>query len=191
LVSTATTGTTGTTGGTTGGMTTTTIAYTKVEGSLSVVAAGLTKDQIEAASKTSLALHFAVDASKVTATATETRRLAVDGNDRRLKGTWTIAYSMQVTAAQVTAVKTKVATAASAPDAFKAALATNFKAALKTAGVSATVADALTVSSATATHITPVSTSGSTTGTGSASGASETVAFLSFIIVMKTLFFSV
>jgi len=63
------TGTTGTTGGTTGGNTTKAIAYTKVEGSLTVVAAGLTKAQIEAASKTSLALHFAVDASKVTATA--------------------------------------------------------------------------------------------------------------------------
>jgi len=158
---TGTTSTTGTTGGTT--------ASTKVEGSVTVVAAGVTKAQVEAASKTALAEHFAVASSRLTTTATETRRLGVDGNDRRLKGTWTIAYNFLALPAEVTSINTKVATATSAPAAFKAALATKFKAGLKKAGVDATVADALVVSSATSVATTTSATTGvATSGTSSA-----------------------
>jgi len=149
-----------------------TTASTKVEGSITVVAAGVTKAQVEAASKTALAEHFAVAATRLTTTATETRRLGVDGNDRRLKGTWTIAYSFLALPAEVTSINTKVATATSAPDAFKKALTTKFIASLRKAGVTDTVADAIVVSSATSV----ATTTDATTGT---SGAAQTsLAFL-------------
>jgi len=178
------TSTTGTTGGTT--------ASTKVEGSITMVAAGLTKAQVEAASKTALAEHFAVTSGRITTTATETRRLGVDGNDRRLAGTWTIAYNFLALPAEVVAINTKVATAKSAPDAFKAALATKFKAGLKKAGVSAAVADALVVNSATSVATTTSATTGGTTGS-TASGAKRAnfdgvfKAFAVVLLLLRTL----
>jgi len=196
----ATTGATTTVlGGTTttvaGGTTTmtTTVAYTRVEGSITVVIIGLTKEQVESASKKSLAGHFGVDETRVTATAVETRRLGMDGNSRRLAGTWTIAYVFHASPAEVDSVNTKVAAASNAPADFKAALAAKFIAALKDAGVPANVADALTVAAATAAVpvvTTPATTSG-TTGTAGGdqtSAASKTVAFISFVTVIKTLF---
>lgn len=156
-----------------------------MEGSITVVATDLTKTQVQVAAKTSLAAHFGVAKNRITATATESRRLGVDGNDRRLTGTWTIAYVLMATPAEVSAVNTKVASATSNPTAFKAALATKFTAALKTAGVSDTVANAIQVSAATAVRPSTTTTTGSTTSVTSGTIHSMTrwsALLLSFMI---------
>jgi len=89
-----------------------------------------------------------------------------------LKGTWTIAYNFLALPAEVTSINTKVATATSAPDAFKKALTTKFIASLRKAGVTDTVADAIVVSSATSVATTTDATKGT-------SGAAQTsLAFL-------------
>jgi len=143
----------------------------------------LTKAQVEDAAKKSLAEHFGVNESGLTATATESH----GDHGRRLADTWTIAYEFFASPAQVASVNAKVTAAMNDPDAFKTSLASKFIVALKAAGVSASVADALTVTAATAAVPTSTATTG---GEQATSAASKTVAFISFVIVIKTLFSS-
>jgi len=113
--------------------------HTKAAGSLTMVAAGLTKAQVEAAAKKSLAAHFGVAEDMLTASVTESRRLGMDGSGRLLAGTWTIAYELYVSPGQVESVSAKVIAAAGKPHVFNQAMATQFKTHLKAAGVGATV----------------------------------------------------
>jgi len=140
------------------------------------------KTLVEEATRISIAAHFNVTASTVSATATESRRL--NAGPRRLPGLWSVAYEFSAPAAKLQAINAKLAAIASSPDDFKAAFATEFKKYLTASGVSADVVNALLVTDITAvTGTTTTATTTTTDGMDSASGAVRTqtgsaVAFL-------------
>jgi len=150
-----------------------------------VVAAGLNKTTIEAAAVTSLATHFGVAESALTANAVESRRLGMDDNSRRLPGTWAIAYEVLVSPTQLASVNAKVTEAANNPDAFKTALTTKFKDALTAVGVDSS---SVTVSAVeTPVVIAPGATTTMKDDVVSAA-AGKTVALISLVTVAKMLF---
>jgi len=168
----------------------TTIAMAKVDGSLTLVATGLNKTTVEAVAKKSIATHFGVNESGVTLSAVESRRLAEDGNVRRLKGNWAITYSFMVAPAKVTAVQAKVDSAKTSPAAFKSAMATLLVTNLKAAGVPASVADGISVSSASAGIVLGTSPTQPPVPPGTSSAFRKTVTALAAIALIQTLLFN-
>jgi len=156
-----------TTGGTTSG---TTVTEYKFTGTISMVVPNVTKTQMETASKNSLASHFDISADRVTANATESRRLSTN---RRLAGNWAIAYEFKAPAAKKAAVSAKVKTASSDTATFKATFTTAFKTAIQATGASVNVS-AIQVSSFTAAEGVPAGTSagGATTRAAGTTAAS-------------------
>jgi len=77
----------------------------KFTGTINIVAPGVTKGQMETASRKTLASHFEVPLAGVTVNATESRRLRAEA--RRLPGNWALDYEFMATEAQVAGVKTK------------------------------------------------------------------------------------
>jgi len=127
-------------------------AKVTVSGTISFTLNVANKTLVEEAAGASVASHFGVPANTVKTTATESRRL--NAGDRRLAGTWSVAY--EFTAATTPALTAKVAAVATTPDTFKAAFTTKFKAQLTVAGVSADVLSALVVSAVTSvSKVTP------------------------------------
>jgi len=121
--------------------------------------------QVENATKSSLATHFAVAAALMKVNATESRRLGADASPRRLPGTWSIAFEFTVSAEKAAAVETKTAALTANPTAAKAALAPLLIAGLKAAGVVASVAEAMTVTGVAATATKVIAPSDRTTTT--------------------------
>jgi hypothetical protein len=97
---------------------------------------GVNKTQVETATKATLAEHFGVNASAVTVTATESRRLS---EARNLEGSWSIAYSFTVPTSQAAEVEKKVTATKTNSDAMN----TVFKDQLVKAGVPKTKVDAM------------------------------------------------
>jgi len=166
-----TTAANGTTGNTTGGSSTSTFT-----GKFTVSLSGATKAQMETATKKTLAKHFAVAESKVTTTATKSRRLS---EARNLADAWSIDYSFTVPTSQAAAVETKVAATKTSSAAMKSVLKTE----LVTAGVDQTNVDAMTVSSFTSTK----TVSGTTSTTGVESTSPSARHFLSIGVMMITM----
>jgi len=137
---------------------------------------GATKAQMETATKKTLAKHFGVAESKVTTTATKSRRLS---EARNLADAWSIDYSFTVPTSQAAAVETKVAATKTSSDAMKSVLKTE----LVTAGVDQTNVDAMTVSSFTSTK----TVSGTTSTTGVESTSPSARHFLSIGVMMITM----
>jgi hypothetical protein len=94
------------------------------------------KTQVETATKATLAEHFGVNASAVTVTATESRRLS---EARNLEGSWSIAYSFTVPTSQAAEVEKKV----TATKTNSNAMNTVFKEQLVKAGVPKTKVEAM------------------------------------------------
>jgi len=149
-----------------------------------VVAPGLNKTTIEGAAVTSLATHFGVAEDQLTATAVESRRLGMDDNSRRLPGTWSITYEVQVSPTQLASVNEKVTAAANNPDTFKSELTTKFKDALTAAGVDAS---SVTISAVTTPGVTTPGVTTTKNDVASAA-AGKSVAFISLVTVTKLLF---
>lgn len=139
---------------------------TKVTGSISMSATGLTETQMNSAAKAAVAAHFGVDLAKVKVTVTKSRRLSA--TPRNLAAdTWTVAYEFTVPAAKKAAVEAKV-TALATP-AGKAALKTIVGQKLVDAGAPQAAVKTIAVTAATGTAA-PAATTG-TTGTASSANA--------------------
>jgi len=112
---------------------------------MSITLPGVQATVVEQAAMKSSGSHFGVDSSKVSVTATETRRLFA--GPRRLAGTWSIDYEFHASPTEAAAVTAKVNAAVSNPSTFEAAFKTVFKAALVEAGVPEAAANSMAVTS--------------------------------------------
>jgi hypothetical protein len=92
----------------------------KITGSLMFEASGLKQDEVEAATKASLAFAFDVNPSLIEVTATQARRLESD--TRRLANSWTVKYALQVAESKSVAVKKAITTIQKNPADFRARL---------------------------------------------------------------------
>jgi hypothetical protein len=128
---------------------TTTAKTTKVTGSLKLASSKLNKGEVENGVKKALAQHMSVKESAITVTATKSRRLDSLQVERRLAGTWSVAFTVHVPESQAAAVTTKVNQIATDATSFNAALKTS----LKSLGVSDTDAT-VSVTGFTASHMT-------------------------------------
>jgi len=133
---------------------TTTVAYAKFVGKITVKANGLNKSTIEAAGAEALAVSFGVTADKVKVTATESRRLnAMDASERRLKGTWTLTFELHASPAKVAAVEKTVKQMVTAPATFTQAFTQSFKTKLVAAGVPTSVVSSMVVTGVVAEQV--------------------------------------
>jgi hypothetical protein len=121
---------------------------------------GVTKTQMETSMHKTLAKQFNVPTTSVSGvSATESRRLME--TFRRLAGNWVVSYAIEVPATQASAITSKIATLAAAPDTLKAEMKTQ----LAAAGVAQSAIDTLAISSfAGAKAASPVETSGAFSG---------------------------
>jgi hypothetical protein len=158
------------TGDTAGGGSTSTFT-----GKFTVSLDGANKEQMETATKKTLAKHFVVDESVVTTTATESRRLS---EARNLAGSWSSEYSFTVPTSKAAAVESKVTAIKASSDAMKAVLKTQ----LIDAGVDETKVNAMTISGFTSTKTV---SEASTTGVESTSPSVRH--FLSVGVMMITM----
>merc|ERR1712070_843357 len=133
----------------------------KIAGSMTFTAQGLQKQQVETASKAALSSALDVHQSLITVTATESRRLLV--SERRLAGTWNVAYELQVAEAKGAAVTQAMTTIKADSNAFKGSLEPALTEA--TGGTPITVA-ITAMAEATSTQVADTTTGGSTTGSG-------------------------
>jgi len=115
----------------------------QIVGSLTISLSGVTQLQMEKATRKSLAAEFVVPERFVSLKVTESRRLVGAGElNRRLAGTWNVAFAIDVPASQKASVEAKALSLADDGASLEAAMVTH----LKAAGVAAAVANSVSVS---------------------------------------------
>jgi hypothetical protein len=105
----------------------------KIAGSMSFSVPSLTATQVTAAAKNALAFELNVNPSLIEVTATESRRLRSDS--RRLAGTWTVDYVVNIGESKSTSVQQAVAALSTNTAAFQPTLVSSLVEEAEAAGI--------------------------------------------------------
>jgi len=112
-----------------------------VTGTVAFTATGATQEQVEKATKKSLATTFQVDETQVSVTASESRRLME--NVRKLAGTWSVDYTITASKTRKASIESKVTDLKKDTSTLKTVMATE----LKAAGANEAVANSFALTS--------------------------------------------
>jgi len=104
-----------------------------------------TRVQVEVSTQNAIAQQFGVPANSVTTTATVSRRLQVNGANSNIAGSWTVVYQLYASASKAAAVQAKVDELKTDPDTWTQTFLAILNTELQDAGVSADVANAMTL----------------------------------------------